>query len=100
MSSKLNHQQTELFKAVDEVLQYIWDPIGVAGVPSTRNEYETYVHRVFSMIINKGTADEIVNYLVGVEAKSMGLERNRKRAKEVAAILCEHRNTIFAGSAV
>ena len=36
----------ELHRRTDEVLHYIWDPIGVSGVPTARDEYSGYVPRL------------------------------------------------------
>ena len=35
--------QSKLENFVSEVLFYVWDPIGVNGMPSCRDEYDNYV---------------------------------------------------------
>jgi hypothetical protein len=44
---KLLPHQDELYRRTDEVLHYIWDPIGVAGVPEARDEYDSYLPHAF-----------------------------------------------------
>lgn len=36
-----------LFQRCDEILHYIWDPIGCKDVPMAREEYYGYVPQVF-----------------------------------------------------
>jgi hypothetical protein len=40
----------ELHSRVDEILYYIWDPIGVAAEPSARDEYSRYVPELISIL--------------------------------------------------
>jgi len=39
MKSDLNHQEKELYRRTDEILHYLWDPIGVSDTPQARDEY-------------------------------------------------------------
>jgi hypothetical protein len=41
--------EQELLTRVNEVLHYIWDPIGVRGEPNARDEYDSYVPEVYSL---------------------------------------------------
>ena len=50
MGQKLPPDQMELYRRVDEVLHYLWDPIGVAGAPEARDEYYSYLPHVFSLL--------------------------------------------------
>ena len=67
--------QQELYRRVDEVLHYVWDPIGVAGDPATRDEYDSYVPQVFSLTIHGGSAADIAAYLTSITVERMGLSR-------------------------
>jgi hypothetical protein len=33
----------ELYRRIDEVVHYLWDPIGVSDVPEARDEYHSYL---------------------------------------------------------
>ena len=75
---------------MDEVLHYVWDPIGVAGTPEARDEYDSYMPHVFSMLIQDAPSAEIAQFLVTTETEAMGLsgsESVRERAGEVVQIL-------------
>ncbi|CAD6563044.1 hypothetical protein ACFQ3P_41525 [Paraburkholderia sabiae] len=50
MGYKLADDELELHRRVDEVLFYVWDPIGVANSPAARDEYYGYLPIVFSML--------------------------------------------------
>jgi hypothetical protein len=53
------------------VLHYLWDPIGVAGIPEARDEYYGYLPQVFNLLKANAGADEIANYLFEVATRSM-----------------------------
>ena len=94
MGSRLSAQELELYKRCDEVLHYIWDPIGVAGDPPARDEYDSYLPHVFRLLCGDAKGDEIADYLTGVEAESMGMAPKRAGAKKAATILLEYRDWI------
>ena len=95
MGEKLNPQEMELYRATDEVLHYIWDPIGVSDEPNARDEYWSYLPRVFKMLVGETPHKLIIEYLIGVEAERMGLQPNKEKAKHVVEILNEYKNKIF-----
>lgn len=77
---------------VDEIMHYIWDPIGVAGTPQARDEYDSYVPQVIKRLFADATAEEIAQYLDSIESDSMGLTRllgRRKETSRAAEILVE-----------
>ena len=43
--------ELELYKRCDEVLHYVWDPIGISDVPEARDEYESYLPTVWRLVI-------------------------------------------------
>lgn len=49
----------DLFVAVDEILCYIWDPLGVSadGTPQTRDEYTSYVPKIVESLERDGSAE-------------------------------------------
>ena len=97
MSSRLPAGPAGLFRRVEEVLHYLWDPIGVAGVPEAHDEYNGYVPHVFSLLVHRASASDIIDFLVQVEVQSMGLTltpQTRERAANVTAILEKHRDLL------
>ena len=94
MGRKLPPAELELYKRCDEVLHYIWDPIGVAGAPGARDEYESYLPQIFKLLRGGARGDEIAEYLVRIETESMGLANSRVGAQHAATVLVEWRDWI------
>jgi hypothetical protein len=89
----------ELQRRVDEVLFYVWDPIGVADEPCARAEYESYVPRVLELLVSQDDPSPIATYLADVISSRMGLSPNMSRCNEVAALLQRHKQAINEGCA-
>ncbi len=98
MGKKLDPRQMELYRATDEVLRYIWDPIGVSDAPGARDEYWAYLPRVFKMLIEQSSEDRIVDYLLEIETERMGLDPDKENAKHVVEILYQYRAKIFGAA--
>jgi hypothetical protein len=75
---------TELRQRVDEVLHYVWDPIGIAGNPHGRDEYAAYVSHMIALLENNAPAEQIAHYLNEVATQSMGLQPNDLHSLAVA----------------
>ncbi len=90
----LSPEEKELYGRVDEILHYLWDPIRVAGIPQARGEYHAYVPQVFRLVLKNRPAEEIAEYLLGIEQNEIGLSPDPKRALRVAEILLETRRAI------
>jgi hypothetical protein len=89
MGMKLPPKELELYKRCDEVLHYVWDPIGVAGVPQARDEYDSYLPQVFRMVVDGVSRERIVDHLVNVESEYMGLTASRSRAERAVDCLLD-----------
>lgn len=95
MGRSLSPTDEELYRRIDEVLHYLWDPIGVAGIPGARDEYDAYRPHVFSLLKAGTGADEIADYLTEISTQAMGLGNNRERDRYTAALLLEWKAKIF-----
>lgn len=47
MDRKMSPADKKLYQRADEVLHYVWDPIGLASMPAARDEYRGYLPQVF-----------------------------------------------------
>lgn len=77
----------------NEILHYLWDPIGVSGVPQARDEYDSYVPMIVEMVFEDKGSESIATHLRDIESARMGLnvtEKSKERATEVAESLVEH----------
>jgi len=95
MGQKLPPQEMKLYRQTDEILHYMWDPIGVAGIAQARDEYHSYLPQVFQLILNQKTKNEIADFLIDIEENRMGLSPNKKAALEIARILLSTRDAII-----
>lgn len=89
----------ELSRRVDEVLFYVWDPIGVADEPYARREYESYVPKVCQLVEQNDNIAPISSYLAEIERDRMGLSPNRKQRNHTAELLLKHKQAIKEGCA-
>jgi len=96
MGMKLSPEQNELYRRTDEVLHYIWDPIGVSDSPYARDEYGEYLPQVFGKLLKNEPSERIVEYLLLIETENMGLSKNEKNAERTVEILEEYREKILA----
>ena len=95
MGQKLPPQEMKLYRQVDEILHYMWDPIGVAGIAQARDEYYSYLPQVFKLVLDNKNKNEIASYLTEIEINRMGLTANTKVALKVAEILLKNREAII-----
>jgi len=92
MANSLSPQDQKLLSVVGEVLHYVWDPIGVSGVPQARDEYDGYVGAVFTLL--RAGADEptISAHLLGIADERMGLPARKEQSDAAAAVLIDWRD--------
>jgi len=95
MGSKLPPQEMKLYRQTDEILHYMWDPIGVAGMAQARDEYHSYLPQVFQLVLKNKSKEEIAQYLTGIEEDRMGMSPNMSKALEVAEVLLNTREAII-----
>jgi len=89
MRDRLGPEEKALRRAVGEVLHYVWDPIGVAGVPQARDEYDGYVDHVCTLLWQGAESAVLAEHLVQVADQNMGLSGTEDRADLAARRLVE-----------
>lgn len=94
MSRKLSVTEKIIYDRVDEILFYLWDPIGVNDAPQARDEYRSYLGPVFSKLIHNSTKSDIVDYLVMIESENMDLSPDKKHATNIVNILFEMKEMV------
>jgi len=74
--------ETALLRAVDEVLFYVWDPIGINDDPTVRDEYYSYVPQVFEYLRadlpESEIREQIMKYLTHVGENLIGYPGNKE----------------------
>lgn len=91
--------KNELRRRVDEVLFYIWDPVGVSPEPYARGEYETYVSKVLNLVEQNDDIGAISLYLAEIVKNRMELSPNKEQCDHVATLLLKHKQAIKEGCA-
>jgi hypothetical protein len=94
MGSKLPPLEEELYRRCDEVLHYVWDPIGVSSAPEARDEYYGYLPQVFAMVKEKVGAEEIAAHLTEIATKRMGLTAAPDNDQNAAELLVAWKEAI------
>lgn len=89
----------EFRRRVDEVLYYVWDPIGVADEPFARAEYESYVPKVLELLVSQDDPAPISVYLADIMQTRMSLSPNLPLCDQIASLLLEHKRAITEGCA-
>ena len=89
MGQKLSSQDVALYRAVDEVLHYVWDPIGINSIPQARDEYHGYLPQVFGMLRDGADESAIAAYLTAVSTERMGLSPRPDHDRDVARVLLD-----------
>lgn len=89
----------ELEKRIDEVLYYVWDPIGVSDSPYARGEYSSYVPGILQLILANSTAEKVSTHLSDVVRTQMGLTPNEERERRVADLILQHKDALDKGLA-
>ncbi len=95
MNEHLSPQERRLYRRTDEILHYLWDPIGVADIPQARDEYHAYLPQIFQLVLQKRPASEIAQHLLNLEESYMGLTPNPEKAFAVAELLLKTRRAIL-----
>lgn len=94
MGSKLPPLDEELYRRTDEVLHYVWDPIGVSTAPEARDEYYGYLPQVFALLKAKAGAEKIAAHLTEIATMRMGLVANPNNDREAAKLLVRWQEVI------
>ena len=91
----MKYFEKQLYKSIDEILFYLWDPLDCKEIPAARDEYRSYVPRVFDLLLSDANEKEIVKYLSSLETNSMGRSVASLNPINIARILIEAKDCCF-----
>ena len=86
----------ELERRIDEVLFYVWDPIGVSDTPAARGEYSSYTLTILKYVLDEDLK-KIASQLGKIESSSMGLTINEIKNLEIAELLMDFKYAVEEG---
>lgn len=85
--NNLNPKEKKLYQRIDEVIHYLWDPIGISSLPPARDEYYEYLPKIFKMLIERKNLEEVAKYLMHIRVSRIGLKENDKKDTWTASVL-------------
>lgn len=94
MGRKLPPAQLELYRRIDEILFYRWDPIGISDSNWARDEYQSYLPAVFNMALASEPPEKIAEYLTTVTAERMGLSSAAEHDFAIAKLILEVKESL------
>lgn len=62
-----------IYRKIDEILRFDWNPIGLNHIDDPRDEYKSYVPEIFHLKRTGAGKQEIANYLFEIETERMGV---------------------------
>lgn len=83
MNGKMLPKDDELYRRVDEIVHYVWDPIGVSSIPQARDEYYGYLAGMYGRV-QAGDLEGIIEFMKWVASENMGLSFDEEKAVEAA----------------
>ena len=93
MIDKISRSDRELCRRIDEVVHYVWDPVGVSDHPQARREYRTYIKPLYEHVKNGGLED-ILAYMKQITTENMGLHFNEYHAIRAAQVMLDWRDYV------
>jgi hypothetical protein len=80
---KMTAEQLKLYKSIDEILWFDWDPIGI-NKDGVRDEYYGYLPQVYQLKVNGSSKMEIAKHLDEIVTERMGMESNMEFSEQIA----------------
>ena len=98
MGNKLTPEQKLLYKRADEILFYLWDPIGISNESCCRNEYQNYLPQIFKLVLENDDPVPIVDCLNLIQVDRMGISPDKKHDLKIARLLLDVKYEIIGNS--
>ena len=72
-----------LYKKIDDILWFDWDPIGVNGF-APRDEYQSYIPEIFRLVKAEANRQTIADRLLKIETEDIGMNGTIENCLKVA----------------
>jgi len=89
MKKRLSPEEQKLYKRIDEILFYRWDPIGISDSDWPRDEYTTYVPQVFKIALENDEPEPIAEYLCKIETDYLDMKGRKYFNMRVAELVLD-----------
>lgn len=84
MGTKLSAEDAGAYEALDRLLFWQWDPIGVYDVDGVDDEYRTYLPRFWQLVRTGAPEVEVVKYLAEIERDRITVETTDEHRFDIA----------------
>ncbi|MGR5287733.1 hypothetical protein ACP3V5_20615 [Vibrio maritimus] len=64
-----------------------WDPIGVCSYSEEMGEYDGYLPKLYELLKDGSSEEEVFNYLWSVETEAMGLSGDKQITRNFSKLL-------------
>ena len=85
-NTRLQHAK-DMHSKIRDILMDDWDPIGIKQFTDHVDEYDSYIPKIYSLLIHRKTQVEMCDYLWWAGTENMGLSGNRAHTESVAVKL-------------
>jgi hypothetical protein len=89
MGTKMDDKELLIYKRIDEILWNDWDPIGVKEFPEARDEYQSYIYRIYELKKAGASIEILAKELNDIEMHRMGIFRDISKCLDVAKKVAE-----------
>jgi hypothetical protein len=79
---------------IRRILLHDWDPIGVTDTAEAQDEYDSYIGKIYGMLIRHEPRHKLVEHLWLIETEYMGLFGNRQRTEATVDRLLSFRDEV------
>ncbi len=80
-----------LYQRIDEIIHYLWDPIGISDFPAARDEYKSYLPQIFQLVNSTNDTKKIAHFLEKI-ANKMSVCSNKKKNHQIAKVMIAWKN--------
>lgn len=80
------------FPMLSQLLLLYWDPCHIYGTPEASNEYASYATNLGGQLRRGATAEDVADYLAGIETTAMGFETSPLALKDLAGRITDWYN--------
>ena len=85
--SEFKQRALTYHQALRQLLMLEWDPIGVKGIAEAQDEYDSYIPKIYQLLIERRPRHELFDYLWWAVTENMGLCGNRRETERVVDLL-------------
>ncbi len=95
MKKRLSQQEKDLKRITDEILYYIWDPLGISPSPQARDEYSSCALGAFARLVDDCNEHQVIEYLSRMQVELYEINPNKEKDLEVSRLLLGAKSWIF-----